>query len=161
MATHTYSDREVGDTTVENVTINGDTVGLASSAKQDTGNATLTTISGKFSVGDQLKASSTSITPATDIPRSRFIGSIQDVLIDIGGPIRITNNAASQSVAVPGAAKAFACQAELGEVRLEIGGAATLRVPEDAWLIYPIVGGTQSLYSYGIVGTFSNVRFLG
>ena len=88
-----------------------------------------------------------------------------DGLSDIGSPVRVTNNGSSQAVSVPATARAFACQAEGGPVRLEIGGAAsatsTLRVPEDLWLIYPIVGGTQTLFSYGAAATYSNIRFLG
>jgi hypothetical protein len=86
-------------------------------------------------------------------------------LRDIGSPVRIANDTTSKTVTVPATAKAFAVQAEGGEVRMEIGGAAsatsTLRVPEDSWLMYPITGGSQTLYSYGAVGTYSNVRFLG
>jgi len=86
-------------------------------------------------------------------------------LRDVGSPVRITNNATSQSVSVPATAKAFWCQAEGDEVRLEIDGAAsstsTIRVPEDTIIVYPITGGTQTLYSYGAASSYSNVRFLG
>lgn len=84
---------------------------------------------------------------------------------DIGSPVRITNDATSQEVTVPATARAMAIQAEGGEVRLEIDGAAsatsTLRVPEESWFMYPIAGGTQTLFCYGAVGTYANVRFLG
>ncbi len=97
--------------------------------------------------------------------KANGLPEVMPILYDIGSPVRITNDTTSKSVAVPATAKAFACQAELGEVRLAISGTAsatsTLRVPEDSWLMYPIVGGTQTLFSYGAVGTFSNVRFLG
>jgi hypothetical protein len=96
---------------------------------------------------------------------TQYLRQIRDGFIDIGSPVRVTNDTTSKSIPVPAAAKAFACQAEGGDIRLEIDGAAsatsTLRVPEDAWLIYPIQGGSQTLFSYGAVGTYSNMRFLG
>ena len=84
---------------------------------------------------------------------------------DIGSPVRITNNATGQAVTVPTGARSFVCIAEGGFVRLEIDGAATdsstLYVPEDSMQIYPIRGGSQTLYCYGAAGTYGNFRFLG
>lgn len=104
------------------------------------------------------------MTNYTDTPGQHFI-EVCDILVDIGNSIQITNNLTSQSIAVPTNAKAFSCHAEGGDVRLEIDAAAgpnsTMRIPEDTWLSYPIVGGTQTLFSYGNVGVISNVRFLG
>lgn len=104
------------------------------------------------------------MTNYTDISGPRFI-SVNSVLIDIGSPIQIINNLTSQAITIPINAKAFACHAEGGGVRLEIDSAAsatsTIRVPEDTWLVYPIVGGTQTLFSYGDIGVIANVRFLG
>ena len=120
----------------ESVTVGSSALpsGAATSAKQDTAKTVLDTIEGEIS------------------------------LRDIGSSVRITNDATSKSVSVPATAKAFACQAEGGDVRLEIDGAAsassTIRVPEDSWLVYPVTGGSQTLYSYGLAGTYSNVRFL-
>lgn len=85
--------------------------------------------------------------------------------IDKGSPVRSVQDGTSKSIAVPAAATMFACHAEGGDIRLEIDGAAsatsTIRVPEDTWLVYPIVGGTQTLFSYGDIGVVANVRFLG
>ena len=83
---------------------------------------------------------------------------------DIGGPVRITHNSTSQSVAVPAAAKAFVCMAEGGVTRCEIGGAAsatsTIYVAEEGSMSYPITGGSQTLFAYGTAG-YGNFRFLG
>jgi hypothetical protein len=84
--------------------------------------------------------------------------------VDIGSPLRITNDASSKSVAVPTYAEAFICFAEGGDCRLEIGGAAsatsTIFVAENSMIVYPIKGSTQTLYCYGIVSTYGNFRFL-
>jgi hypothetical protein len=116
---------------------------------------------GKLKTDTELSIDGTGL--ATQTTLAALLAEI--LLRDVGSPVRLTGNGASQSIAVPVAAKAFACQAEGGDVRLEIGGAAsatsTIRVPEDSWLTYPITGGAQTLSSYGAVGTFSNVRFLG
>jgi len=83
---------------------------------------------------------------------------------DVGSPVRITNNATSQSVTVPATARSFMCIAEGGPVRLEIGGAAsatsTLYVPEDTAFIYPIIAASQTLFCYGAAATYGNFRFL-
>jgi hypothetical protein len=85
--------------------------------------------------------------------------------IDIGSPVRITNDASSKAVAIPATAKAFVCFAESGPVRLEINGAATststIYVQQDTSIMYPIRGGIQTLFCYGAVGSFGNFRFLG
>ncbi len=90
---------------------------------------------------------------------------IESANSDIGSPIQSTQDGSSKSIPVPATAVMFAVHAEGGDVRLEIDGAAsatsTIRVPEDTWLVYPIVGGTQTLFSYGNIGVVANVRFLG
>lgn len=84
---------------------------------------------------------------------------------DIGNPVRIIGNAASQQVAVPATARAFVCFAEGGSVRCEIDGAATatstIYAAEESSVTYPITGGSQTLACYAAVGAFGNFRFLG
>ena len=87
-----------------------------------------------------------------------------DAYRDIGSPVRITHNSTSQSVTVPANAKAFVCMAEGGATRCEIGASASavsaIYVSEEASIFYPITGGTQTLFAYGITG-YGNFRFLG
>lgn len=54
-----------------------DPTGLATGAAQTTGNNSLSSIDGKLAKGDQTKASSLSVTPATDIADGRYIGDIK------------------------------------------------------------------------------------
>lgn len=126
-----------------------DPTGLATSTKQDTLKTAVDTVATKQDTGN---ASLSTIESELS-------------LRDIGSSIRLVNNGASQSIVVPATAKAFSCNAEGGDVRLEIDGVAdatsTIRIPEDTWLSYPIDGGTQTLFSYGNVAVISNVRFLG
>jgi hypothetical protein len=85
-------------------------------------------------------------------------------LMDIGGAARITNTAASIEVEIPEFARVMICNAEGGDVRLDINQHAdaysTLRVIQDSWFTHPIRD-TQHLYSYGAAGTFTNIRFIG
>jgi len=85
-------------------------------------------------------------------------------LYDGGSGVRITNNGTSQEITVPAWALAVVIMAEAGDIRLEIDGAASatssLFVPEAGALVYPIVGGEQTLFTYGISGSYTNCRFL-
>jgi hypothetical protein len=85
-------------------------------------------------------------------------------LVDIGSPLRKTNNATSLTVALPAKVRAFVCFAENGPVRLEIDSAATatstIYIQQDTSIMYPIKS-TQALYCYGAAGSFANFRFLG
>jgi hypothetical protein len=86
-------------------------------------------------------------------------------LVDVGSPLRITNDASSKAVAIPATTLAFVCFAEAGPVRLEIDAPATatstIFIQQDTSIMFPIRGGKQTLFCYGAVGTFGNFRFLG
>ncbi len=105
------------------------------------------------------------ITSSTDGSKRRLDVSTLDCLVDIGSPVRITNDGTNKSVAVPAAAKAFVCISEGGETRIEIDGVAsatsTLLVPQGGAMVYPIVGGVQTLACFGSASIHSNFRFLG
>jgi hypothetical protein len=132
----------------------------ATEGKQDTGNSSLSSIDGKLPALDEGKV------PVTGTFSGTISGDVNtiDALTDIGSPISITQNSASQQVTIPATAKAFRVSTEGGKAHLEIGGAAsaitTLYIPDECIDYYPIVGGTQTLYCYGTAGK-AHFRFLG
>ncbi|MFA7164598.1 MAG: hypothetical protein WC124_01960 [Desulfoplanes sp.] len=114
-----------------------------------------------------IETSSAAIKTASEAVESSVGALTQETaLVDMGSTVavRITNDTSSKSVTVPATAIAFVCIAEGNNVRLEIGAAASatsaLLVPENGMITYPIVGGTQTLYCYGAVGSYGNFRFM-
>jgi hypothetical protein len=85
-------------------------------------------------------------------------------LYDGGSGGRKTNNGTSQEITVPAWALAVVIMAEGGDVRLEIDGVASatssIFLPEAGALVYPIQGGIQTLFTYGVTGSYTNYRFL-
>ena len=74
----------------------------------------------------------------------------------LGELVTITQNSSSQSVTVPALARAFRISTRGGSANLSIGEAATsdsaLYVPPECVDSYPIVGGVDTLYCYGVSG---------
>lgn len=116
-------------------------------------------------VTNQIPALINSIKAASESIESSIETLTQETsLYDSGSGGRKTNNSTSQEITVPTWALAVVIMAEGGDVRLEIDGAASatssIFVPEAGTLVYPIQGGTQTLFTYGVAGSYTNYRFL-
>lgn len=116
------------------VTVALDPTGLATGAKQDTGNASLTNIEADLSLND------------------------------LGSPVKIDNDTTSKSVAIPTGTKAIFVASTGGVSNLGIDADATASsspiVFQNGYLTYPITD-SMTLACYGAVGTSTYFNFLG
>lgn len=110
-----------------------DPTGLATSEKQDTGNAALTSIEGEMS------------------------------LSDLGSPVKIDNDETSKAVTIPTGTKAIFVASVGGVSHLGVDADATATsspiIFQNGYLTYPIAG--KTLACYGTSGVSTHFNFLG